>query len=188
MVPFFAVHAQDEIAHAELGGRVQAEWSARPGTKAPARATATRPARQRMRCPSESWRTGVARSGARSSASVSSFSVPAIFCFGKGVDVAQEREGIRHWQIPPKLAALAEHHANVAHVPRALFPRACGPARGIHQPSGVRMPERILMVVDLPAARWGRCIPRVLPLQRKGKPRAALHGAPIFGAAALPWS
>ena len=39
------------------------------------------------------------------------------------IDVAQQRERIRHRHVPPELRALAEHHADLGDVPLALLPR-----------------------------------------------------------------
>ena len=75
---------------------------------------------------------------------------PAIVALIDTVDVAQQIEAVDDRQIPPELRALTEHDADPRDVPQPIFVRN-EPADHDSAAVGRRIPERILMVVDLPA-------------------------------------
>ncbi len=76
-----------------------------------------------MRCPSESWRTGVRKKLAISRISMNSLRLRRYCVLRDAVDRAQELERFDEREIPIKLTALSEDHADVSSVFLAVFPR-----------------------------------------------------------------
>ncbi len=143
-----AVEPAHEVAHGELRGRIESDG--RLVEEQDCRLVQQGGGNlARMRWPSESWRTGWASSDS-SRISHDSSRPAAIVRRRHAVDVGQEIEAIEHGQVPPELAALAEHHADARDVPHAVS-YGTRPPTSNRPRVGRRMPDRIFTVVDLPA-------------------------------------
>ncbi len=117
-----AVQASDELAHRQLRGRVEADG--RLVEEEQRRLDAAAPRRSRSASAGRATAGAPAGSSSRSSRSsaTSSSRIARIALLRHPVDVAQQVEAVDHRQVPPELAALAEHHADARHVAHPLAP------------------------------------------------------------------
>ena len=105
----------------------------------------------RMRCPSESWRTGMSRNSSRSSRSRQSGQPGRVVLGRHPPDVSGQFERLAQGQVLPELGALPEDDADAPPPAGGARPPAHRPQTRTSPLVGISTPVNIFSVVDLPA-------------------------------------